>query len=190
MTFTKKISSTLSIAASVLLSACGSDSGDTGNSAPDAVANTTAPLLIGSWKTRCLIISQGTSTTTTGASGSGGGSVTGGDSYIAKATFTQPGNVTLSTEFFASTDCNTNTSNGSSDFSGVYFIGAAGLANDGSDVTSIDFSNASSTTYSIFQIVSDSNLYLGNEAKGSTGKTGIQQVNRHDGLGEKYLKSP
>ena len=182
----KKISSTLSIAATVLLEAC---SGGSSSSTPAAEANTTAPQLIATWKTACTITAQGTSTTTTGASGSGGGSVTGGDSFIANATFTQAGRIELNTEFFASTDCNANTSNGFSNFEGVYFIGAAGTANDGSNVTAIDISDASLTTFTIFQIVNSINLFLGNESESSTDKDGETQSTRFDGLSTaRYIK--
>ncbi|PCJ83857.1 MAG: hypothetical protein COA54_14850 [Thiotrichaceae bacterium] len=182
----KKISSTLSIAATVLLEACSSSGG--GSSAPDAEANTTAPFLIGNWQTACTITTQGTSTTTTGASGSGGSSVTGGKAFIANASFTQNGHVDLSAEFFSSTDCNTNTSSGTNNFEGVYFIGNASLANDGSDVTGIDLSDTESTTFSIFQIVNGVSLFLGIESESSTGNNGSNQSTRHDGLGERYSK--
>ena len=132
---------------------------------------------------------QGTATTTTSASGSGGGSVTGGDSFIANATFTQTGRIELNTEFFASTDCNTNTSNSFSDFEGVYFIGEAGIANDGSNVTTIDISDTTSTTFTIFQIVNSINLFLGNESESSTDNDGKTQSTRFDGLRTaRYIK--
>ena len=189
MAHLKKISSTLTIAATILLEACSSGGGSGDNSVPAAETNTAAPQLIGDWKTICTITTQGTSTTTTGASGSGGGSVTGGDSFIADASFTQAGQIELSTEFFASTDCNTNTSNGFNNFSGVYFIGEAGTANDGSDVTAIDVSDASSTTFTIFQIVNSINLFLGNESESSAGKDGKKSSTRFDGLSTaRYIK--
>jgi len=160
MAHLKKISSTLSIAATVLLEACSSGGG--GSSAPDAEANTT--------------------------SGSAGGSVTGGQSFLANASFTQDGHVDLSAEFFSSTNCNPDTSSSTSNFDGVYFIGDAGLANDGSDVTGIDLSDSDSTTFSIFQIVNSTSLYLGIESESSTGNDGSSQSTRHDGLGERYSR--
>jgi len=186
MAHLKKISSTLSIAATVLLGACSSGGGDDSSSAPDAEANTTAPLLIGSWQTACTITTQGSSTTTTGSSGGGGGSVTGGAAFIANANFTLDGHVDLSAEYFSSTNCNTNTSTGSNNFEGVYFIGDASRANDGSDVTGINISNAESTTYSIFQIVNGVSLSLGIESESTAGNDGSKESTRHDGLGERY----
>ncbi len=185
MAHLRKISSTLSIAATVLLGACSSDGG--GSSAPDAVTNTSAPLLIGSWQTACTITTQGSSTTSTGASG-GGGSVTGGKAFIAHASFTQDGFVDLSAEFFSSTDCNTNTTSGTNNFDGVYFIGNPGLANDGSDVTGIDLSDSKSTSFSIFQIVNGVSLFLGIESESSAGNDGSKASTRHNGLGERYTK--
>ena len=183
MAHLKKISSTLSVATTVLLEACSSGGG---SSTPDAEANTTAPLLIGDWQTACTITTQGTATTT-GSSG-GGGSISGGQAFIANASFTQDGHADLSAEYFSSTDCNTNTSSGISSFDGVYFIGNTGRANDGSDVTAIDISDSRSTTFSIFQIVNGVSLYLGIESESSPGNDGNQQSTRHDGLGERYTR--
>ena len=189
MTNMKKISSTLSIAATILLEACSSGGDSGGNSAPAPEINTTAPQLIGSWTTDCTITTQGTSTTTTGASGSGGGSVTGGESFLANASFTQAGQIQLNAEFFASTNCNANKSNGFSSFEGIYFIGETGTANDGSNVTNIDISDTSSTTYTIFQIVNGFSLFIGNKSESSSGKDGNKSSSRFDGLSTaRYIK--
>ncbi|HHJ34199.1 MAG TPA: hypothetical protein ENJ87_00385 [Gammaproteobacteria bacterium] len=176
----KKISSTLSIAATLLLEACGSSGG---NTTPAPETNTKALSLIGNWQTACVLTSSGTSTTT-GASGSG--SVSGGTAFIADASFTREGRVILNTEFFSSSNCNTNTSSGTSRYEAVYFIGEAGVANDGSDITGIDFSDSKSTTFSIFQITNGFNLSLGDRLKSSAGKDGGSISTRYDGLGEKF----
>ena len=59
----KKISATLSVAATVLLEAC-SSSGRS-DSGPAPVANTTAPQLVGTWQTDCIVTQNSGSTTTT-----------------------------------------------------------------------------------------------------------------------------
>lgn len=188
MTNLKKISTTLSIASAFLLGACSSGGSDSDSDDElEATPNTKAPQLIANWQTACTILTQGTSTTT-GASGSGG-SVSGGDSFIATANFTQDGHFELNTEFFASTDCNSNTSNGFSNFEGIYLIGDASLANDGSDVTNIDISDSESTTFTIFQTINGINLFLGNQGESSADTDGTKATTRFDGLGTaRYIK--
>ena len=149
----KKISSTLSVAATVLLEACSSGGSDSG---PTPVPNTTAPQLLATWKTDCIITqNSGSTTTVTQASGgSGGGSISGGAAYINRIVFNQDGRVEFSTEYYATSNCNTNTLAGLNRYNSVYLVGGASLANDGSPVTEIDYGDSSSSTYSIFQDIS------------------------------------
>ena len=190
MSHIKKISSTLSVAATVLLEACSSSGSDSG-SAPAAVANTAAPQLVASWQSDCIVTqNSSSSSTTTQASGGGGGTggVSGGEAYRVTAIFSQQGQLEFSTEYFATANCNANTLSGFGHYEAVYFIGEAGLANDGSPVTEFSYSDASSTSYSIFQVVNDSSLYLGDEEASSPGKNGRSEMARFDGLGPRLSR--
>ena len=179
---TQKLSTTLSIAASVLLQACSSP--ETATTLP-AEANTKAPELNASWKSICIATSSGSTSTTTQASGSTGGSggISGGTGFITKATFNANGSAVLTTEYFATSNCNTNTSIGTDQFNTNYFIGNASEADDGSPVTNIEYKTTNSTTYSIFQIVNNISLRLGNADAGTSGLDGSSESNRLDSLG-------
>jgi len=172
----KKISSTLSVAATVLLQACSSSDSSSG---PAATPNTKAPELIGVWDSGCSIIT----TTNTFTAASGGSAGVSGTATINRATFNQDGNIELTSENFATTNCNANTSSGLRKFNAVYSIGGAATANDGSPVTEISYSTSSSTTYTIFQIINGITLQLGHQATSSTGKDGSSPETRLDGLG-------
>jgi len=183
----KKISATLSVAATVLLEACSSGSSDSG---PTPVANTTAPQLVATWQTNCIVTqNSGSTTTTTGASGgSGGGSISGGAAYRSSAIFNQDGRVELFTESYATSNCNANTLSALNRYNAVYFVGGTSLANDGSQVIEIDYSDSNSSTYSIFQVVNDTDLYLGDASASSAGNNGSSAATRYDGLGPRMLK--
>ncbi len=184
----KKISCTLSIAASVLLEACSSGGSDASLS---LTANTVAPELIGSWQSRCTITptSAGRSETYAMASGGGGsGGSPKGAAYIELAIFEQSGLVKLITENFATTNCNANTSTGRDYFEAAYITGGATFANDGSPATQINYNTTSSSTFSIFQIVDNVDLYLGNIQSSTAGHDGSSEANRLDGLGVKLSK--
>ena len=185
----KKISSTLSVAATVLLEAC-SSSGGGSDAGPVAVANTLAPELLASWNTDCIITqNSGSTNTVTQASGSSGsGSISGGEAYISRAVFNQDGRVEFSTEYFATANCNANTLSGVNRYNAVYFVGDPGLANDGSQVVGIDYADAATTTYSIFQLVNNSELYLGDAATSSPASDGSSAASRLDGLGARMTK--
>ena len=183
-----KISSTLSVAATMLLEACSGSGTEVAGPAP--VPNTTAPQLLASWETDCIITqnSGSTSTTTSASGGSDGGSISGGEAYRNTAVFSPDGRVEFTTEYYATANCNANTLAGVNRYNAVYFIGDPALANDGSPVTEIDISDVASTTYSIFQVVSDSELYLGEGAASSSGNDGGSDATRLDGLGPRMLK--
>ena len=187
MSHLKKINTTLAIATTVLLEACSSGGSDS-PSAPAAVANVTAPELIGTWRTDCVPTSQSGSSTTTGASGGGTGSISGGEAYKVSAVFTQDGHITFTSESYATSNCNLNTLSSSGAYSAVYFVGEASMANDGSPVLEYSYSDSSSTTYSIFQVVNGTRLYLGDETNSSTGNDGTSQATRIDGLGVEMQK--
>ena len=182
----KKISTTLSVASSLLLGACTASQPDD-KSGPEPSPNTKAPLLIGEWQTTCITTAAGTSTST-GASSGGSGGISGGEAFIDTVTYNQDGRFKLSTENFSTSNCNANTSSGFNIYEGVYVVGNTSLANDGSSVTNIDYSDASTNTYSIFQIVGSINLYLGNQDKSSTGQDGNSSTTRLDGLGPAFQK--
>jgi hypothetical protein len=171
----------------MLLEACSSSGSDSG---PAAVANTAAPQLIASWETDCIITenSGSTSTVTSASGGSGGGSISGGEAFRTAAVFRQDGHVEFTTEYYATANCNANTLAGLGRYNAVYYVGDTALANDGSPVTAIDISDSTNTTYSIFQVVADSELYLGETAASSTGNDGDTEATRHDGLGARMLK--
>jgi hypothetical protein len=189
MTHLKKINTTLAIAAAVLLEACSSTSSDSAT-APAAIVNVKAPELIGSWETGCIATSLSGSSTVTGASGGGGtGSISGGEAYQLKVVFSQDGHVNFTLESYATSNCNTNTLSSSGVYSAVYFIGEGSTANDGSAVTEYRYSDSSSTTYSIFQLVNGTRLYLGDESYSSPGHNGDSQTTRIDGLGVEMLKN-
>ncbi len=182
-----KISATLSVAATVLLEACSSSGGD--SSGPTPVPNTTAPQLLATWATDCIITQNTGSTTVTQASGGGGGgSIAGGEAYRSLAVFNQDGRVEFSTEYYATANCNTNTLAGTNRYNAVYFVGGGGQVNDGGPpVTEIDISDARSTTYSIFRVVIDE-LYLGETTASSPDMDGSGEATRLDGLGPRMLK--
>ena len=183
----KNISSSLSAAATVLLQACGS-SGSGSDTGPIPVANTLAPQLVGSWQSSCIATQNaGSTTTVTSASGGGGGSISGGEAFINNVTFNQDGRVEFITQYFATSNCNANTLAGLNRYNAVYVIGGGTFANDGSVVTEINISDASSTTYSIFQVVSTS-LYLGDAAASTAGMDGSSEATRYDGLGPGLMK--
>lgn len=179
MNNSKKISTTLSIATSILLQSCSSS-----ESSPVAQfeANTKAPELIASWATKCITTSNGTSTTTS-ASGGGTGGISGGNAFITNATFNADGSATLSKKYFATSNCNANTLIKSDNFNASYFIEDAGTAKDGSPVTNIRYSSANSTTYSIFQVINGISLYLGDFETSTPGNEGSSETTRLDGLG-------
>ncbi len=183
-----KISATLSVAATVLLEACGGSGTDA--SGPTPVANTTAPELLGSWGTDCIITqnSGSTSTTTSASGGTGGGSISGGEAYRSSAVFNQDGRVEFTTEYYATANCNANTLAGVTRYNAVYFVGGPATSNDGSPVTAIDIADAASTTYSIFQVVTNSDLFLGETSASSAGNDGGSNATRLDGLGPRFLK--
>ena len=188
MSHLKKVNKTLALATTVLLQAC-SSAGSDANSGPEAVVNVKAPELIGSWDTGCVATSLSGSSTVTQASGGGGtGGISGGEAYRITAVFNQEGHVDFTSESYATSDCNPNKLSGYGTYSAVYFIGEAGIANDGSPVTEYRYSDSTSTTYSIFQVVNGSRLYLGDESSSSTGNNGDSQATRLDGLGVEMLK--
>ena len=153
MAHLKKISTTLSVAATVLLEACSSGGSDSA-SAPAAVANTTAPELVGTWATDC--VATAVSNTTTQASTS---------------------------------DCNENKLSGFGVYNAVYFVGSAGIdIKTGGSVTEFSYSDASSTTYTIFYANPGDSLYLGDGTVSSAGNTGGSTTTRIDTLGERMLK--
>ena len=186
MAHIKKITSTLSVAATLLLEACGSSSSDSG---PTPVANTTAPQLLSTWQTDCIVTQNSSPTTTTQASGGGGGggSVSGGAAYITNAIFHQDGRVEFSTENYATANCNANTLSSLNRYNAFYYVGDPMLANDGSQVIEIDYSASSSTTYSIFQVINNTALYLGHATTSSPGYDGSNEAARYDGLGTDRL---
>lgn len=189
MTHLKKINTTLAVATTVLLEACSGVSSDTA-SAPAAVANAKAPELIGTWETGCVATSlSGTSTVTQASGGGGTGGISGGEAYKLTAVFNQDGHVTFTSESYATSNCNANTLSSSGFYSAVYFVGEAITANDGSPVTEYRYSDSSSTTYSIFQVVNGTRLYLGDATNSSTGNNGDSQSTRIDGLGVEMLKN-
>jgi hypothetical protein len=186
------ITSSLSIATTVLLQAC-SSSGSGSDTTPAAVANTQAPGLVGTWRTACIAIQDSTvmPDTATGASGGssgGSGGVSGGDAYRTSAIFTEDGHVEFIAENYATGNCNANTLSSLNRYEAVYYIGGQALANDGSQVTEINYSDPDSTTYSIFQLVNDSELYLGDPAASSPGYDGSSEAARFDGLGPRLTK--
>ena len=180
----KKITTTLSIATSILLQSCSSSES---TSVVPSEANTKAPELIASWSTSCITTSSGTNTNTS-ASG-GGGSVTGGSAYKTYARFNADGSATLSKDSFATSSCNENTLTKTENYNASYFIETAGTAKDGSPVTNIRYQTASSTTYSIFQIVNGISLYIGDFETSTPGNTGSSESTRLDGLGPELDKS-
>ena len=188
MSHLKKVNKTLALATTVLLQAC-SSAGTDSSSGPEAVVNVKAPELIGTWETGCVVTSLSGSSTVTQASGSGGtGSISGGEAYKITAVFNQQGQVDFTSESYATSNCNTNTLSASGSYSAVYFIGEAGIANDGGPVTEYHYSDPASTTYSIFQVINGIRLYLGDEANSSAGNNGESQATRLDGLGVEMLK--
>mgnify|MGYP000568850727 CR=1 FL=1 len=186
MAHLKKISTTLSVAATVLLEACSSGGSDSA-SAPAAVANTTAPELVGTWATDCVATAV-SNTTTQASGGGGGGSASGGAAYRNTAVFTQQGHVEYTTESYATSDCNENKLSGFGVYNAVYFIGAAGFDTNGGSVTEFSYSDASSTTYTIFYANPGDSLYLGDGTVSSAGNTGGSTTTRIDTLGERMLK--
>ena len=183
MKHTKKITTTLSIATSILLQSCSSTDS---TSAVPSEANTKAPELIASWATKCIITSNGSSTAT---SASGGGSVTGGTGHIINATYNADGSASLSEESFATSNCNPITSIKTNRYNANYFIEGAGTAKDGSPVTNIRYHTASSTTYSIFQVVNGISLYFGDFETSTPGNEGSSESTRLDGLGPELNKN-
>ena len=183
----KKITSTLSIAATVLLEACSSSGGESG---PAPVANTAAPQLVATWETDCIVTqNSGSTTTVTQASGgSGGGSISGGEAYINTAAFNQDGSVEFITAVYATANCNANTLAGLNRYNAVYYVGDAGLANDGGPVTTIDIADPTNTMYTIFQVLSGSTLYLGDATASTAGNDGGSEATRYDGLGPRMSK--
>ena len=191
MAHIKKISTTLSVAATVLLEACSSSSSDPGLSLSP---NTKAPELIGTWQSNCTIIpsaAKNIAATFVGASGAGGGGSGGsssGDAFRYTAVFNQNGLAVLSMENFATTNCNANTRVSSGRFESAYIVGDATIANDGSPATEINYNTATSTTYSIFQIINNNDLYIGDENQSSPGNNGSSETARYDGVGVRLSK--
>lgn len=187
-----KISTTLTIAASILLEAC-SSSGTDANSGPAPTPNTTAPQLVATWQSDCIITqNSGSGSTTTQASGGGGGGsggTSGGEAFQDTVVFNQDGRVAFSTEYYSTSNCNANTLSGTGHYDAVYVIGAPGFDINGSPVTQISYSDSSSTTYSIFDTINgDVDLYLGNKEASTPGQDGSTEANRLDGLGDKLSK--
>jgi len=186
MSHSKNMSASLSVAATVLLEACSSSGTDSG---PTPVPNTTAPELVATWQTDCIVTQNSGSTTTTGASGgSGGGSISGGAAYRDSAIFNQDGRIEFITEAFGTSNCNANTRSSLNRYNAVYLVGGASTANDGSAVIEIDYSGSSSMTYSIFQLVNSSTLHLGDASASTPGNDGSSEAARYDGLGPRMLK--
>lgn len=189
MAHIKKISTTLSVAATVLLEACSSSSSDPGLSLSP---NTKAPELIGTWQSNCTIIpsaAKNIAATFVGASGgNGSGGSSSGDAFRYTAVFNQNGLAVLSTENFATTNCNANTSVSSGRFESAYIVGDATFANDGSPATKINYNTTTSTTYSIFQIINNNDLYIGDENQSSPGNNGSSETARYDGVGVRLSK--
>ena len=179
----KKISATLSIAATVLLQACGTSTSEQGSTVV-SVENTKAPALVGLWSAGCATTSV--TSTTTGSSGST--VIPDGTAVFESFDFKKDGQLIITTENFASTNCNANTSKGAGSVSLVYTVGEGGTANDGSSVTGIDLNGAGFTLYSIFQIVDSSSLYLGSATESSAGRDGKDPATRYDGLGSRMVK--
>lgn len=177
MPMIKNISAALSVATTVLLVSCSSESTDSG---PVPVANTLAPELVGSWKTACVATLQGTTTTTQASGGGGGGGASGGEAYRSSATFNQNGRVTFFNESYATSDCNANKLSGTSTYKAVYLIGDVIVA---SEARKIDIIGSNSTTYSIFQVGGATQLYLGDATNSSPGYDGSSDAARFDTLG-------
>jgi len=187
MSQSKNITTSLSVAATVLLEACSSSGTDSG---PTPVPNTTAPELVATWQTDCIVTqNSGSTTTATGASGgSGGGSISDGVAYRDSAIFNQDGRVEFITEVFGTSNCNVNTRSSLNRYNTVYLVGGDSTANDGSAVIEIDYSGSSSMTYSIFQLVNSATLHLGDASASSPGNDGSSEATRYDGLGPRMLK--
>ena len=170
-----------------MLEACSSAGTESG---PTPVPNTTAPQLVATWQTDCIITQNSASTTTVtqASGGSGGGSVSGGAAYRNIAIFNQDGRVEFITESYATSNCNANTRSSLNRYNAVYFVGGASLANDGSQVTEINYSDSSSSTYSIFQVSNSTALFLGDSTASSAGNDGDGEATRIDGLGPRMLK--
>lgn len=184
----KKISTTLSVAAAVLLEAC-SSAGSESISGPVPVANVKAPELVGTWDTGCVATSVSNSSTVTQASGGGGtGGISGGEAYRITAVFDQAGHVEFTSENYSTSNCNANTLSSYGVYNAVYYVGEAGIANDGSPVTEYNYSDTSATTYSIFQIIAGTSLYLGEETASTAGNNGDSVTTRIDGLGVELVK--
>ncbi|MGB5397304.1 MAG: hypothetical protein WBN96_09150 [Gammaproteobacteria bacterium] len=184
-----KISTTLSIAATVLVQACSSSATDSG---PTPVANTTAPELVGEWRSDCTNTPSPKSSPATityaKASGGGGGSG-GGESQRDTIIFNQNGRAEFSTEYYATANCNTSTLASVDRVDYVYFVGNATTANDSSVTTELDYSSSSATLYSMFQVVNGGiDLHLGDSAQSAPGNDGISPATRLDGLGDALRK--
>jgi hypothetical protein len=187
-----KITSSLSVAATLLLEAC-SSSGSSSDSSLSPVANTLAPELVGTWQTTCIAIQNSATLpdTVTGASGGssgGSGGVSNGSAYRTSAIFTEDGHVEFIAENFATANCNANTRSSLNRYNAIYFIGEPGFANDGSQVTAINYTDPDSTTYSIFQLVNNTELYLGDPLASTPGYDGSSDTTRFDGLGARMTK--
>ena len=181
-----KINASLSVAAAMLLEACGSSGTESG---PASVPNTTAPQLLATWETNCIVTDgSGSVSTVTSASGGGGGSISGGEAFRNSVIFNQDGRVEFITAYYATSNCNASTLAALNRYSAVYVVGEAGIANDGSPVTGLDIKDAEKTTYSIFQVTSGAELYLGETAASTAGHDGSSESARHDGLGLRMLK--
>lgn len=191
----KKLTASLSIATTVLLQACGSSGSDSG---PAPVPNTTAPELVGTWKSNCIVNptprSQPDSGTTvtlaaaSGGGGGGGGGSTNGLSRIDTITFNQNGRAEFLSEQFSSTICNTNTRLPSSFISSVYFVGSPTLDRNGAQAVELDYNASGTLLYSIFQVSSTVDLKLGEEASSTSGNDGTSSTTRFDGLGPTLTK--
>lgn len=176
------IRTSLSLAATALLGACGSESGGGG---PIAEANTSAPELIGSWRSDCIAV-PGSGTTVTGASG--GVIVSGGESYRRSISFEQTGEVEFVTEAFAEANCNTNFARTPSVSYSQYYVGGDTLERNGSDTVELDYNLGGSLVYSMFQMVNTDRLYLGEIDNSSVGHDGSSADKRLDGLGQPLTK--
>lgn len=189
-----KIKSTLSFATtSLLLNACSTESNN-----PQAVANTSAPELIGTWQSTCVVLPSSKLSTTgnsavtlaaaSGGGNSGGGSSSGGQSRRDTITFNQDGRAQFLSEYFASGNCNSSTRLPASMLNSLYFVGNSTQERFGSNTVELDYQAGSDRVYSMFQVVNNIELYIGDEDASSSGHNGTSATARFDGLGVRMSK--
>lgn len=188
----RSLTTALSVATLALLETGCSDGGSSG-SAPNTVSTSTPAELVGLWASRCVLLQSGTSSAVVSISGTSGGGFggnnsTGGQSVSAELNFTQNGSVSGFEEFFATTSCNTNFLEDFYTFNADIRVGNQVTAADGSLAIEIDFIGEESTTYSIYQVINGSSLYIGSRVNSTSGKDGSSEENRFDGFGYIYDK--